>query len=1658
MALKNKNNLGRISRGTGQNRVPSAPDTTYTIMEAAVKGAIEMVIEDLKKDNDLQALSTAVTTSSSTLNMSAALLDQIASQMTELVTTIRAAKILTLDPAVLLATPIVDSSNNQVALNSLVVTGSIDINGIDKETLEKLSYFTQQISVNNLSTTLSDLLASVKLLYELTSTIQGTDLVNIYTVIGAIGEIYSNLATITNKDDVDITGISEMINRVGSLVKDVGNLSGGIPNVNADAVKNIYNVANTLIDIENALFSLSHLDEERVKQLSSNLEIMSTVITGKKGSRAINYTLRSIIYGLNNIEIDAGTAKAKIEMIANTIESVTKLFTMANNIDADETKKMLAELCEVLSPSNENGFHGVLQNIIGLKDISPDIAGAANQVTGVIKAIASVNREIKLADVIALDMKMLQLNLIAGLMDSLVTRIAKINKVEDASERLAQLADIFTEIKNIDIKKINSIVAISSTATSALKSFALAAVFGLPAIVGVKLMTVFFGNTARLIAIINHIEVDKDIDKKVDAINKLIIGSSVVLILGAAASAFAMENILSLMSFATVLGAFVSSVLFTLGKVGDVLKTKMDSVDELVKLISGCALILVLGGSVFAYFPEVGVSALAFATVLGAFLIAVGAALKLGTDVLMEHTTDIRDLTVLIVASAGILVLGAMIGAKAPELFGPAIVFTLMLGSFIVAMMGAWALGDKLSGGGIQESMDNALKFGLLVAISGAVLIAGAMIMKANGEGILAAALEFTLLLGTFVTGICWLYAFTGKWLKESIKASLEFAGLVAISGGILLAGAAIMMIPGIFEGAMKFAGAFALFSLGILFIFSGMKSEVKEAGKSALLFGFAVGVITVTLLIAGNTIKDDWSIVGAIVTFVAITGVLLGGMVLIFKSLGSMNTGALFKAMLSLAFIVGVIAAMGYVMGMVADVNQKVGQSGGWSNMFIALGWMATAIVGAGLLVAAIIAITTATGGVGALAIGIAEGLLAGLVGIVWMAAEAIGAMVDGVMKVKQAQEYIGEDGFDGIKRFITNFISIKDSFAPLAGIGTSLTLAVASKSIGAMAETLSLSAAAIVDIASMEIPEYDANGRPTGKKIHIDTSVITQAGEAAGELITAIGGAIVNVYEKNPDMFPMTFGGLIDSPFARVTKSVSGIGSMMSDIASGIKTFAGMSIPIYDENGNVIGKKNIGKEEIGQAQSNIVSIITALGSAIIGLYSGKMYAYDPNSQKIVEKQMDDVTAQAAKEMFASEGFFKRESKFAKAVQACSYLGGMISGIANGVYDMASLLVNEVDEQGNATGRKKRLTEIDFTNAAANVEKIITALGTAIINTYNSENGQKIFTDPSFFGNSAERTPFSMVVRSMTGIDELINSAVKSIEMVNGNATIAKLNTDLISTRITRVITCLAKGVLAAYNDKSISKAFGVNALVDETDPEKTPVGRVKAALASIASIADDIRVTTEAVNNATTDGDLFGNLNSGILSFSDTISKIKGNPEFTKEVEDMSKFISNVNSLDISKVSKMVTLVDSINSLSSKFDSLDKFTQSISKQMSETFTTLANEIQKSTEIIDKAEKMSNERRENIKNLVKEVKDVMGTGLDVTIYDSNDFTDNSRATVPGLSGGQSSVTRSQGGLSGLLGGKSTAAGGVSIDYTRLQSIIISAIKAAGTNQRPIGS
>ena len=148
--MASNDNLGQITRGTGQNRVPSAPDTTYTIMEAAVKGAIEMVVEDLKKDNDLKTLSLAITTSAESLRSVDIALSVISTQMSELVGIIRAAKILSYDPS---SSSISGSTPSESIINSLLVSGSIDINGIDKETLEKMSALTGQINVDASLTT-----------------------------------------------------------------------------------------------------------------------------------------------------------------------------------------------------------------------------------------------------------------------------------------------------------------------------------------------------------------------------------------------------------------------------------------------------------------------------------------------------------------------------------------------------------------------------------------------------------------------------------------------------------------------------------------------------------------------------------------------------------------------------------------------------------------------------------------------------------------------------------------------------------------------------------------------------------------------------------------------------------------------------------------------------------------------------------------------------------------------------------------------------------------------------------------------------------------------------------------------------------------------------------------------------------------------------------------------------------------------------------------------------------------------------------------------------------------------------------------------------------------------------------------------------------------
>ena len=111
------------------------------------------------------------------------------------------------------------------------------------------------------------------------------------------------------------------------------------------------------------------------------------------------------------------------------------------------------------------------------------------------------------------------------------------------------------------------------------------------------------------------------------------------------------------------------------------------------------------------------------------------------------------------------LLLPTVYMTKNPILFGTALLFAFELGIFILLMKLAYSGGDFLASkiGAIigatpttdkdtDKAIDDAKNFAILVGISGAILLLGAAIM--NIDGMFLSALGFTLTLGLFLVGI----------------------------------------------------------------------------------------------------------------------------------------------------------------------------------------------------------------------------------------------------------------------------------------------------------------------------------------------------------------------------------------------------------------------------------------------------------------------------------------------------------------------------------------------------------------------------------------------------------------------------------------------------------------------------------------------------------------------------------------------------------------------------------------------------------------------------------------------------------------------------------------------------------------------------------------
>lgn len=1135
------------------------------------------------------------------------------------------------------------------------------------------------------------------------------------------------------------------------------------------------------------------------------------------------------------IEIELLSSFLGVFTLENTL--VWKLVKENNIVDvATKTESVIDSINSCAEKINEDAIETVKNALIGIVEVefASIIAGVlALPATLALKFLASDKR---------------------SFIDALNKFTEKTNTIEAIDDDVSKkIDDIKDTLISLDKLSLYSIVGM---------------VLAIPAMLGFAVMALEIKALAKFVKVLNDakdIDTDKlkDIKDKIAAIKGVIEDINIISIMGALALPLALPGMIGFVMMAAEMWAL--SKIFKIFKnieVGDDIKK---NIEEAKKLVKSSAEILVIGAVVGTIATIAFPAIIMFEMVLALFIMSTIGAYNLASKGIEDSMQYAKDFVLLLAVSSGVLLVGSMLFAAFPQLIPNAILFGAILTGFVWAVTKVYVKNAQ----DIEDSIDITKEFTLLVAVSGAVLMLGSLFITDEKRAL--GALAFAILLSGFVFAITWTYKKSAKEMSHHMRAAKELIELIGISAAILLIGGAFMMIKDMPMAVLKFAAILGGFVAAITLVFGFAAKRFNARTKAAMigLMGL-IGVSGGVLLAAGYLITSGKVDINDIYDFLKADAVMIGGMAAMVFILGKFfSKQTLIQGELALAGIVGIILLLGKADQEIAKVALMInGKEKAFKNVIdFSIDLLEDVFIGVGVL-AAVIGIGALFGGaVGAGAVGAviagAELLLAGAVKIIDLLGQAMQSIAQSMITFKK----VGKIDFKPIYANIEGYLGILSqlkwlmigSAIPIIGIGLMIGLNNAISAITKMSIMMSLMGKSVHDMSALTIPIYD------GTKIvgyrNLDDDDFTNAAKNTKKIITVIGGAIIDTYNQNKEMFSAGFVGDLlgtKTPFEIVIRSCTTMGNMIAKIAEGVKDMAELKVPIY-KGKEVVGYRSLDNKDFDNAANNVKKIITVLGRAIIDLY---------NSDGELSRQMFKDTTWYASIIGGSAS----NTPFAMVVKSSSKLGEMISKISQGVKDMANLRVNIYDKNGKVTGSRE-MTPVDFAMAALNTDLILSCLGNAIIDTYHKH--PEIYTDTSLFHTKPSATPMGMVIGSMEGIGKLMSSVVKGIsDVANLEIPLYDENGKLLGKRhldkkllspngqvyenIKALLMCLPNAILPFVednekNDNPFKKLFGADTSFKSVfaghSKEDLPIYQIAGAIQECTTMLDKVSASIKKV-----------------------------------------------------------------------------------------------------------------------------------------------------------------------------------------------------------------
>lgn len=921
-------------------------------------------------------------------------------------------------------------------------------------------------------------------------------------------------------------------------------------------------------------------------------------------------------------------------------------------------------------------------------------------------------------------------------------------------------------------------------------------------IVGFKAMSIATSSLIKLIEKLNTISIDDDLFERLKKVGIVVAIATGTLVLSAVIGKFILMNIDSVLGFTFALGTFILGVIgaYNLATKGMNEALKQTENVALLVYLSGATLLL---GAAVMMIPGIFGNAMLFTLSLSAFIGSITFAYALASKHI-ENTIEISESFIKLVVKSGlILAFGAAVNKFLPT--GSVIGFAFSLTMMIAGVIGAYTLASNK----MKSTMPSAEEFALLIGIAGLTLLLPTIYMTKHPI-LFATAMLFAVELGMFVLLMKLAYSGgdfianmigaklgVGQTTGKSIDDAKQFTILVGISGAILMLGAAFMNIDGMFLSAIGFTVTLGVFLLGISAAYLGAEKIINGTKGMAIAHEFTelVAISAATLLVGGLFMMIP-NMKEATIVFAVTLGLFISGITIAYGFAGKIiNEKSLFIGY-ALSALIGVSAVSLLVAGMLMMNNP---------GLDIAIwGFIGMEVVLVGGM-AIILGLLSKVEGK------LKEGTLA-LIGII----ACVGLSGMAMKEIVKLRDMVGGN-WAGIWATIGTTVAVLAVFAGgVIGLG-SLTLATAGFGGAALAAGEAALAGIIgcVWLAGKAMQEIIKVMDMASKLDRIDTSIITDD----------IKSMLSIIWELKPFMNP-----LLDVMIVAAAGTVSSLGFMMSKLSQGIQDYANLSIPIYDDNGKVIGRRSLTDADFMSAAENIRNIITVIGGSV-------MDTYKDHKELFTNGTLGD--------------FLGIDTPFTRVVKSCTGMGKMISKIAEGVKEMAELKIPIY--KGTDKVGYRHLTDTDFNNAATNISKIVTTLGDAIIKVYN--DAPEGMFDSGWLGNMiGVKTPFGRVVTGCTGLGKMISSIAKGVkDMAELRIPIYGSNGKQMGTRsmsggdfeaagenVKTIVTCLGNAILNLGNDPKTKWMFEDTSLVFK-DGTCSRFAQIVTALRGIGSLISD-------------------------------------------------------------------------------------------------------------------------------------------------------------------------------------------------------------------------